>query len=380
MKSVVVHGQPSFKVASTSVEAFVTQQAGMLSPVNFKLKGQTVQPFQVAPWAMNGEEIDKDLPPLLHALRGDFFCLPFGGNETAYKGEQHPPHGETANSKWSTAKISETDGVHELRMSLNTKVRKGRVEKLVRVIDGHNAVYQKHTVTGMSGPMSPGHHAILQLPDEPECGRISTSPIQYGQVLPFPVENPEIGGYHALKPGGRFKSLRKVPANTGGHFDLSRYPARRGFDDLSLVVNKPGASFAWTAVTFPKQRYAFFTLKDPRMLKSTAFWMSNGGRHYHPWDGRHINVLGIEDVTANFHIGLAESVKTNPLSKLGYPTRINISAKKPLVVNYIMGMCSIPAGFDEVKSIKAAKDNTILLTSLNGKQAKAKVDSEFLTS
>src|SRR4030095_10217321 len=100
---------------------------------------------------------------------------------------------------------------------------------------------------------------------------------------------------------------------------------------------------ACTAVTFAKERYAWFALKNPRVLASTIFWISNGGRHYAPWSGRHVNVMGIEDVTANFHKGLAESAKANDLSRAGIPTHVKLSPRKPLVVNYIMGVLSLPS-------------------------------------
>lgn len=246
-----LHGQPSFSVCSDNVQAHVTQTAGMLAPVTFTLGKKKVSPFSIAPWALNDETIDKSLPPLLHALRGDFFCLPFGGNEMPHRGEQHPPHGETANARWIGRKLTSRDGVHELHLHLRTKVRAGAVDKYLQLRDGHTAIYQRHEVTGMSGLNAPGHHAMLKLPDTPGCGRISTSGFQYGQVLPFPFENPKIGGYHALKPAAPFRSLQKVPLHCGGSTDLTSYPARKGFDDLALLVNKPG-DFAWTAVTSPR--------------------------------------------------------------------------------------------------------------------------------
>ena len=372
-----IHGQPSLGVRSDKVEAWVTRQAGMLGPVTFTLGRKKVAPFSVAPWALNGETIDKGLPPLLHALRGDFFCLPFGGNETPYRGEQHPPHGETANSRWTHGKLTSCDGVHELHLQLKTRVRKGQVDKHIQLRDGHEAIYQRHVVTGMSGITAPGHHAMLKLPDAPGSGRISTSGFVHGQILPFPFENAEIGGYHALKPDATFRSLQKVPLHCGGTTDLTHYPARRGFDDLALMVNKPG-DFGWTAVTFPEERYVYFALKDPRVLASTVLWMSNAGRHYHPWNGRHASVLGIEDVTAYYHIGLAESAKKNPLSDKGYPTSLKLNARKPFAVNYIIGMTAVPPGFDIVKSIRPAGDGTLALTARSGRQATAKVDSSFL--
>ncbi len=38
--------------------------------------------------------------PVLNTLRGDFFCMPFGGNSEAVNGESHPPHGEIAGNDW----------------------------------------------------------------------------------------------------------------------------------------------------------------------------------------------------------------------------------------------------------------------------------------
>src|ERR1035441_7468519 len=87
----IIHGQPSWRLASTQVEAFVTELGGHLGPITFDRKSRKLQPYSVAPWAE--EQTDPALPPILKVLRGDFFCLPFGG-------ERHPVHGETANARW----------------------------------------------------------------------------------------------------------------------------------------------------------------------------------------------------------------------------------------------------------------------------------------
>ena len=377
-KLATIAGQPSWQLESDTVSLAVTRTAGMLGPVEFCLKNGTCAPYSVAPWAEAGERIDQELPPLIHALRGDFFCLPFGGNETLYRGEQHPPHGETANANWRRKGQRSSGGRHELHLQLDCTVRPGRVDKHLILHDGHAAVYQRHVVTGMSGAMTPGHHAMLRLPDEPGCGRISTSPFVHGQVLPFPFENPEIGGYHALKPDAPFRNLEHVPLHAGGTTDLTRYPARRGFDDLVMLVARPSLKLAWTAVTFPRSRQVYFALRDPSVLRNTILWMSNGGRHYAPWSGRHVNVLGIEDVTAYYHIGLAESVRKNPLKAKGYPTSATLNAKKPFEVRYIMGMTDAPTGFDRVKTIREAGENRIELIADSGKKVTAVVDAGFL--
>jgi hypothetical protein len=94
----VVYGQPSWRIASSEVEAFVTEMGGHVGPVTFYRSGQRLQPYSVAPWAQ--EKNDPPLRPVIKALRGDFFCMPFGGNATAFRGERHPVHGETANARW----------------------------------------------------------------------------------------------------------------------------------------------------------------------------------------------------------------------------------------------------------------------------------------
>jgi hypothetical protein len=373
----VVLGQRSWRVAANDVEAFVTETGGHLGPVAFERRGRRIRPYSVAPWAE--EPSPASLPPILKVLRGDFFCMPFGGNGTVFGREKHPVHGETANSRWRFESREKQEGKTSLRLSLKTRIRPARVDKEILLADGQNNVYCRHVVSGASGPMCLGHHAMLKFPDEPGSGVVSTSRMVLGQVFPGAFESPEQGGYSFLKPGAPFQSLQSVPTITGETADLTRYPARRGFEDLVMMVNDPAEPLAWTAVTFPKQRYVWFGLKDPRVLRHTVLWLSNGGRHYPPWSGRHVNVMGLEEVTAYFHLGLAESAARNPLSEAGHPTCLTLDPAKPLVVSYVMGIAKIPAGFDQVVSIQAAANGReIILESASGKQARAAVGLEFL--
>jgi hypothetical protein len=376
-KKRIIHGQPSWRLASTQVEAFVTETGGHLGPVTFDRKTRKLQPYSVAPWAE--ERIDPAEPSIIKVLRGDFFCLPFGGNATPFGKEKHPVHGETANARWQFRSLDTRDGRSCLHLSLQTKVRPGRVDKRIWLVDGQNTVYSQHVVSGMSGPMNLGHHAMLKFPDTPGSGLLSTSRFVYGQVFPHVFELPENRGYSWLKQGAEFTSLEKVPTLNGETADLTRYPARRGFEDLVMMVSDAELPFAWTAVAFPKERYVWFALKDPRVLHETVFWLSNGGRHYPPWSSRHVNVMGLEEVTSNFHLGLAESARKNPISRKGLPTCLTLDPRKPLVVPYIMGVAAIPAGFDRVASIQAVPGKqAIRLQSTSGKQASAAVDLNFL--
>ncbi|WP_414660997.1 hypothetical protein [Horticoccus sp. 23ND18S-11] len=370
----IVHGQLSWSFRSSHVHANLTKLGGHLAPVAFRLDHRLVSPFAIAPWAE--EKLAPDTPALLRALRGDFFCAPFGGNGTPWRGESHPPHGETANGGWRLKAFDRTIERLTFHASLKTTVRAGSVDKAITLVEGHTAVYQKH-VLHQSGPMSVGHHALLKFPDVPGSGVVSTSRFVHAQVLPDLFERPENRGYQSLKPGAVIKSLDRVPLLNGESTDVSHFPARRGYDDLVLLSADPKLPFAWNAVTFPRERYVYFALRDPRALRHTILWISNGGRHYAPWNGRHTSVMGIEDTTSCFHYGLAESVKPNALSRLGLPTVLKLSAKKPTTIAYIMGVAAIPAGFDRVKSIHAANGG-IELIAANGKRAHAPLDLGFL--
>ena len=215
-------GQPSWAIATPQVRAFVTQTGGHLGPVQFKLGRRIIEPFSVAPWAK--EKLDAKTPPILKVLRGDFFCMPFGGNETPFGKERHPVHGEPANSKWELESLEKEREVTTLHLSLQTKVRRGRVDKRIRLVDGHTALYSQHIISRMNGPMTFGHHAMLRFPDEPGSGAISTSKLLLGRVFPGEFEKPENYGYTSLKPGAEFDSLSQVPTSNGSTTDLTSYP------------------------------------------------------------------------------------------------------------------------------------------------------------
>ena len=370
-----IRGQPSWSFRSSHVHASLTRLGGHLAPVSFRVGHTMVAPLSVAPWAE--ENLAPDALPLLRALRGDFFCAPFGGNATPWRGEKHPVHGEAAGAMWRLRSFEKSDARRTLHASIDTTIRRGHVDKFVTLIEGHAAVYQRHVLSGARGPMCVGHHAMLKFPDAPGSGVISTSPFVRGQVFPEAFESPENRGYQSLKPGATFRALDRVPLLGGGTTDLTRYPARKGFEDLVMLTADAKLPLAWTAVTFPRGRHVWFALRDPRVLRHTIFWISNGGRHYPPWNGRHTAVLGIEDVTSYFHYGLAESARANPLSRRGIPTTLTLHSRKPTAINYIMAVAEIPAGFDRVAAIRAAPGG-VELVAASGKRVPCALDLEFL--
>ncbi len=352
-----------------NVQFDITKTGGQLASVKFRLGRRTVEPFSTAPWCDKPEA--KKLIPLLRELRGDFFCAPFGAGP-AWKGEEHPPHGEPANSDWD---VTAGEPGH-MTATLQMQVRPGKITKIVEARPGETNLYQTHLLEGFQGSLCLGHHAMLDFTRNGP-GLISTSKLRLAQVLPEPFEDPAQGGYQSLKQGAWIKRLDSVPLAQGGHTDLTRYPAREGFEDLIMVHHKDTDDFAWEAVVFPEKKFVWFALKNPAHLASTVLWHSNGGRHYSPWNGRHRGVLGVEDVTAYFHLGLAASLAKNPWSDKGIPTSVPLGRKKSVRIPYIMGVAELPGGFDRVRSIQRTSSG-VRIQSESGAHIEHAVDTSYI--
>lgn len=379
-KPQTIHSQPSFTFSSGQVEVAVTRAGGHMAPVVFyRDSDHPVQPYYISPWQ---DEPASEMPvPVLVPLRGDFFCMPFGGNAEEVQGEKHPPHGETAGSPWNFVGTSTSGDVTTMTLMLKTAVRKGSVTKQLSLVEGHNAVYSLHVIKGFSGRTPLGHHATLAMPDELGSVRIATSPIEFGMTHPGLFSNPVSGEYQALQPGARWTDLSHVPMAWKDlpDADLSRMPGRYGYADLIQLFPKMSEKQdqpAWVTATFVDSGFLWFSLKDPRVLRSTVFWMENHGRHGHPWNGRN-NCLGLEDVTACFDFGLSASVSDNLLTRQGIVTAVELSENAPMSVNYIQGVIRIPAGFDVVKEA-VFTPGSVTFVSAAGMKVTAPVRHEFL--
>ena len=375
-----IHSQPSYVIATKQVELAVTQVGGHMAPVTFfRDTAKPVAPYHISPWQ---DEPPTEMPaPVLKSLRGDFFCIPFGGNPDEVAGEKHPPHGEVAGSSWTFESQKKTGDVTTLTLNFDTKVRKGHVTKELSLVDGQNVVYSKNLIEGFAGKVPLGHHATLAMPDTEGSVRIATSAIKFGMTCPGVFSDPTKREYQSLLPGQKWSDLTKVPMawKDAPDADLTSLPGKQGFADLIQIINEPWEKTrgpAWITATISERGYLWFALKDPAVLHSTVFWLENRGRHGHPWNGRN-NCLGLEDVTAHFADGLAASTKENVLTREGVETALTLSADKPTPVNYIQGAVQIPTGFENVKTLEFAPGEVTFI-STTGQRVTAPVRHEFL--
>jgi hypothetical protein len=366
-----VLGQESWLLASDQVELAVSVTGGQMAPVSF-FRGT---PAQVQPYYINPWQGTKTGLPLLDVLRGDFFCLPFGAGNR-YRGENHPPHGETSNAEWSFVQRKSESGLASLTLCLSTRGRPGTVRKTIWLLAGHNAVYLRHELSGFSGRMCYSHHAILAVPEQPGSLRLSTSSFRLGLVAPRDELANAGDEYYALRPGVRFSRLDLVPTIWNTREDCTTFPRRYGFMDLAALYAGAGELPAWSAAAVPSRGYLWYALKDAAVLPQLLLWMDNGGRHAHPWNGRN-RCLGLEDGCAYFDKGLSASAKANPVIHQGIPTSVLLSPRRPTAINYIQGVARIPAGFDRVKSVSFTPGKVSFLAE-SGKKASAAVDWEFL--
>ncbi len=371
-----VVNQPSWVIRNDQVEACITRAGGHMAPVTFHRRSKaSVQPYYVSPWQTEDRKIAE---PVLKPLRGDFFCMPFGANPP-YRGEQHRVHGEPAGRSWRLGSLKRDGEVLTLRLSLRTRVKKGKITKQVHLVDGHNAVYLCHTLEGYNATVPLGHHATLAMPEKPGDMQVAVSPFQLGLTCPVLFSDPGQREYQSLAIGESFTDLREVPTlwKDPPTRDCSSFPGPVGYDDLVSIFRKPDTAPAWTAAVVASQGYLWYALKDPAVLPATVMWMSNRGRHGEPWDGRNA-CLGIEDVCGYFAEGLGASAGMNEVTRAGVFTALTLRDSAPKHVRYIQGVAKVPRGFKQVRSA-SFEPGEVRFTSLSGKTVAVPVRHEFLT-
>jgi hypothetical protein len=341
-----LRGEPSLSVEGDVVRARLTPRGGMLGPVEFTLPGgRIVQPYSLAPWTPAEAP---GAPPLLQVLRGDFFCFPFGETPGV-----PGPHGPAANESWTV--LEGSPGQARLRLQSAGPV--ATIEKRLDLRPGHTALYQEHVVT-TDGRFNYGHHPILQVPLG-VTAEVRTSAFGFGGVYPGAAQRPP-GERGALAPGARFARLDSVPLAGGGTTSLARYPARPGTEDI-VMVSRFASPRAWTALTL--DGYVWFSLRRTADFPATLFWMSNGGRSFPPWNGRHVRRIGIEDVCSHYCDGAHISAR-DLLAGEAIATSRRFSAAQPARLRHIQGVVAVPPGFGGVADLGPAPDQPLTTARL----------------
>lgn len=369
-------GQPSWVIRTAQVELALTELGGHMGPVAFGLDSQPVRPYHVSPW--QEEKLKLDCPCLV-PLRGDFLCLPFGANQTPLNGERHPPHGETAGSRWTLAELANTSRGASITVTLKPKVRPGLVTRQLSLVAGHNAVYGRTKVEGFAGPTTFAHHAMLAVPEQERSLLVSTSPFDFGMTYPGLFSNPARGEYQSFAAGKSFAELAQVPVRFKGEpaADCTAFPDRIGYADLLQLCEKPGRprTPSWVAAVNTVDGWLWYAFKDPALMPARVFWIENHGRHSHPWNGRN-RCLGIEDGRMCFDLGVAESSRPNVISRRGIPTWVALDGS-PFEIRYLQGAVPVPRGFGRVAGVKFSPGQATFVDA-GGQRLAVPVNHEFV--
>ncbi len=117
-------------------------------------------------------------------------------------------------------------------------------------------------------------------------------------------------------------------------------------------------------------------LKDPRDLPVTMLWLSNGGRNYAPWNGRHLGVLGIED--GRTAVGHASSIGENFVSREGVATSFPLTANGAIRFRHITGSVPLDGAVEPASNLSVEPGQ--LIVSFPQKAAfSIPFDDSFLT-
>ncbi|HNX27509.1 MAG TPA: hypothetical protein PKK48_08905, partial [Phycisphaerae bacterium] len=373
-----VLGQPSWVMSTDNVKMAISQLGGQLAPVIFFADSKTpVQPYWVAPWYRIKDMKFPRTDTVLKPLRGDFFCLPFGANAEKYEGEQHTCHGEAGTEKWKYVNLCDDGKIVKLTLSMNTKIRKGRIVKDTWLKNGHNAVYQSHELSGYAGKIPLANHHTLAMSDTPESVLVSMSSLKMGFTNPVAGDIDKYD-YAFVATNEKFRDLAKVPTRfkTPATCDCSKLPTRKGYGDLVQCFHNPSDRISWVTATYTSEGFMWYSLKLTEQYPAVTVWLFNNNRHNYPWDIFEDACLGLENSCSYLACGLADSVRPNPASRAGFKTYATFSPKTPSRINIIQGVVRVPAGFGKATSAKFDKGKVTFISGT--KKAVAKVDWEFL--
>lgn len=372
----IVYGKKSYVISNKNIELSITKQGGHMAPVVFyRDTGNPVIPYFISPWQSETEEPQE---PNLKPLRGDFFCMPCG-LPNAFRDEGFMVHGETASENWYFEDILEENDSTQLILRMDTKLRKGTVRKIIKLIEKSNVIYLTHELSGFEGSFSLGHHATLKIPEKTGSVLISTSPVKFGYTQPrneFKFENN--GEYYFLQSSRKFYSIKSVPTiwKDKPYINCSEHPLTDGFMGLIQLYNEESIKPAWVAAYYPDSNFVWFALKNPSVLTTTVLWMENRGRHAEPWSGR-TRCLGVEDNCVAIGDDDLNAELRSDLDNNGIRYNHILDKNHKMTINYIEGVQKVPSEFGEVKNI-IFNDCEISLISQTGREISITVDWEYL--
>lgn len=339
-------------ISADGISLHFNREGGVIDDLAIVSGGRTIQPLHRAPWLESAETLPDSVAPVERRLAGDFFCAPF-----ARSGPGVPIHGWSANGDWEGGEQAVVAGAVVASYRLKQQVSGARLEKTIALRPGEPVVYQTHVFEGGAGRLPVAHHAMVRVPGG---ARLSFSQKSGGRTMAAPPETDPARGRSILLYPQSFTDLSAVRQQDGALADLGRYPFHWGHEDIVVLSERPGRRVGWSAALAASDGFLFFALKDALMLPQTVLWMSNGGRSYAPWNGRHVAVLGIEEAATDIHLQPGEDRPD------GVPTDVELGAGRT-VIRYAFGAVVPPQGWSEIADITVSGDTLTLVDRGGGR-------------
>jgi hypothetical protein len=343
------------RIAANGIALTFNPVGGTIDRLVIDTADGPLEPLHRAPWVRSGETLPDSVAPVERRLAGDFFCAPFGNFSPDV-----PIHGWSANGNWKAAGQTEApDGVVTARYELEQAISGAMLTKDITLVAGQPIVYQRHVFSGGAGKIPVAHHAMIHVPGG---AQLSFSKKAYGGTPRAAPETDPTRGNSIFAYPQRFTTLKAVKLKDGRTVDASVYPFDTGHEDLSLQVEAPENKLGWSAAVAAKDGFVFFAVKDATKLPETILWMSNGGRSYSPWNGRHLAVVGIEEAATPAHATGGFSDVSAP-SPVGQATGVEFGGEQ--AIRYAFGAIRMPVGWREVVGIDVA-DELLTLHDIGG--------------
>lgn len=316
--------------------ALTVQRLGaMMAPVTFVLAGgRQVNPMHIAPWA--GQPGTENLPGILRKLRGDWPCVPFGYAVTVpdpaaewlpYLGTPEPGeelHGHSSNHEWNWD--AAPDGSLALSLDYPQGHQVRRVERVVTPDPNGPAVDLTFRIFIREACRMPiGLHPVFRLPARAQSATLEPARFDHGRTYAGTTEP----GAPFFAIDRIFDDMSAVPLRDGTSFDATRLPFAEDAEELVQLNGIDGSC----AIANPDEGYRVRLSWQKEHFPSLLLWISNRGRKFEPWNGRHV-AIGIEPLCSPFGLGPAAARADNPIARSGTPTVREFAAGEVFTTQY----------------------------------------------
>jgi hypothetical protein len=322
---------------SACVRGRVYTTGALFTEAEFRLgSDRWVRPLAQAPWS---GKPNLELPGHLRRLGGEFFCLPFGGGgairepapgwEDLAKGPvKEPMHGPAANNDWAIVEYCGNEATLALDAPLTSPIK--HLERRIALASDRPRVDIVVSIEMRRSASLPiAFHPILRLPENPRTLHLDID-FALGLTYPGIIEPDRM----LCEPGKTFTSLARVPARSRGTVDLLSFPLGARIEDVVMLAGV----CAPIRARFIEEDFKLEIDWSRSLLPHCMVWIHDRGLDSLPWEGR-FRGLGLEPMAAAFDGPCELSVGPNPLTALGFPTSLLLSAENPTEL-----YCSLTVG------------------------------------